>query len=74
MVFVIKRHINREDPYTTLTVQDLKDWEEKNGRFPDHSVILLYTGQSKFYNDVDKFYVNYTGFSPEAAQWLVDER
>ena len=32
-----------------LTVQDFKDWEEKHGRIPDKSIILLYTGKSKFY-------------------------
>jgi len=72
---------------TMVTIQDLKDWEQRNGMIPKHSIILLYTGRSKFYEDVNSYYgreegyplndtdhIHFPGFSPEVAQWLVDER
>jgi len=71
---------------TSCTVQDLQDWEERHGKIPSHSVVLLYTGQGEFYNDENKYYgkdegspqnnsdIHFPGFSPEAAQWLVDNR
>merc|ERR1712038_1629367 len=39
----------KDDIDTTLTVQDLKDWEKKHGKIPNRAVVLLYTGQSKVY-------------------------
>lgn len=76
-----------QDLDTTVTVQDLEDWEKKNGQIPKHSVVLLYTGQSKVYLDEQKYYgreegyvfpdtahIHFPGFSAEAAQWLVDNR
>ena len=78
---------NRKDPDTTVTIQDLLDWEEQHGRIPIHSVILLYSGQGKHYNDENKYFgreegfplndtdhIHLAGFSEEAAQWLIDER
>ena len=65
----------------------MKDWERKNGKIPRHAVVLLYTGQSKFYDDENKFFgreegftypdtehIHFPGFSSEAAEWLVNER
>ena len=78
--------VNRKNLDTSCTVADLQEWEEKNGRIPVHSVVLLYTGQGEFYNDENKYYgrdegslqnnkeIHFPGFSPEAAQWLVDNR
>ena len=62
------------------------DWEEEHGMIPDNAVVCLYTGQSKFWGDENKYFgrpkdalqndtdIHFPGFSPEAAQWLVDER
>ena len=71
---------------TSCTVEDLEKWEEKYGKIPRKSVVLLYTGQGEFYNEENKYYgrkegslqgdtdIHFPGFSPEAAQWLVNER
>jgi kynurenine formamidase len=85
--FNLKRNINRQDLDTTVSVQDLENWEKKHGKIPNHAVVLLYTGQSKFYNDENKYFgreegfqypdtehIHFPGFSAESAQWLVDER
>ena len=68
-------------------MKDLKDWEKKNGKIPKHAVVLLYTGQSQFYDDEQKYYgredeysfpdtahIHFPGFGADAARWLVDKR
>ena len=77
---------NSQNLDTSCTIEDLLEWEEKHGMIPDHAVVCLYTGQSKFWGDENKYLgrakdaiqndtdIHFPGFSPEAAQWLVDER
>ena len=77
------------DQDTMLTVQDLQDWEETNGRIPDKSVVVVHTGQGRLYGDKDKYFgrpegrdlgetdtehLHFPGVSPEAAAWLVENR
>ena len=69
-----------------VNVEDLKNWEAKNGKIPDHSMILLYTGYAKFWNDRTKYIgthmtgseavaeLHFPGLDPDAAKWLVSER
>jgi len=71
---------------TSCSIKDLLDWEEMHGTIPDHAIVLLYTGQSKYWDDENKYYgraqdalqndtgIHFPGFSPEAAQWLVNDR
>ena len=68
-----KTYFTRNNLDTTLTVQDLKDWERKNGKIPRHAVSLLYTGQSKFYDDENKFFGREEGFSypdTDSFSWI----
>ena len=77
------------DQDTMLTVQDLLDWEESNGRIPDKSVVLVHTGRGRLYEEKEKYlgrpkgmdleetdteHLHFPGVSPEAAAWLVDNR
>ena len=39
-----------------LTVQDLKDWEEKHGKVPENAVILMETGWGDKYSDTEAYY------------------
>ena len=70
-----------------ISVEDLKQWETtQNMQIPDSSIVLLQTGYSKFYPDKLAYLgtdqrgpeavklLHFPGLSPEAAQWLVDER
>jgi kynurenine formamidase len=70
-----------------ITINDLKRWEfMQNMQIPDGSIVLLETGNSKFYPDKLKYLgtdqrgadaiklLRFPGLSPEAAKWLVEER
>lgn len=75
------------DPDYLITVEDLMNWEkEQQMQIPKGSIVLLETGYSKFYPDRKKYMgtaergeaavekLHFPGLSPEAAQWLVEER
>ncbi len=61
-----------------VTVADLKAWERRNGRIPDGAAIILWTGWdarwgTAAYPNLDaEGQIHQPGFSPEAAQWLID--
>jgi len=64
-----------------LTVEDLKDWEEKHGRIPDNSLVCMRTGWSKRFRDQVKYrnsdeqnVMHFPGFSSDLASFLVAER
>ena len=70
-----------------ITVNDFKDWEAKEKTMiPDGSIVLLQTGFSKYYPNKVKYLgtkergeqavkeLQFPGLSPEAAQWLVNNR
>jgi kynurenine formamidase len=69
-----------------VSVADLEDWEAKFGKIPDGAIVLLHTGYSRFWPDPLTYtgttlagaeavpFLHFPGISPEAAQWLVDNR
>lgn len=70
-----------------LTVEDIKAWEAKHGRIPDHAWVLMFTGiDTAYYPDRKKVLgtektgkealpeLSFPGFSDEAATFLVTER
>ena len=70
-----------------ISIEDFKEWEEKEGmEIPEGSIVLLETGYSKFYPDKVKYlgteergddaiqYLHFPGLSSEAAEWLVENR
>ncbi|MEN7548821.1 cyclase family protein [Rapidithrix thailandica] len=70
-----------------ISVEDFLNWEKKeNTTLPNGSIVLLQTGYSKYYPDRSKYMgtqkrgddavkdLHFPGLSPEAAQWLVDNR
>ena len=75
------------DPDYLISVDDFKSWETKEQMtIPDGSIVLLQTGYADFYPDKEKYLgttergehaisqLHFPGLSPEAAQWLVDNR
>ena len=75
------------DPDYLIDVDDLKNWEKKEQMtIPDGSIVLLQTGYADFYPDKEKYLgttergehaisqLHFPGLSPEAAQWIVDNR
>ena len=75
-----------EDPDYLINVADLQAWEEKHGKIPDRSIVLLQSGFAQYYPNRVKYMgtdergeaavelLHFPGLDPEAAQWLVDNR
>lgn len=67
------------DPDGVLELDDVRAFEEKNGRIPEDAAIFIRTGWEEFNTDPAR-YANYPdelkfpGFGPEAARFLVEER
>ncbi|HEX9043783.1 MAG TPA: cyclase family protein [Candidatus Limnocylindrales bacterium] len=67
------------DPDGVLELDDVRAFEQTNGRIPDDAAIFLRTGWEEFNTDAAR-YANYPnelkfpGFGAEAARFLVDER
>jgi kynurenine formamidase len=69
-----------------ITADDVKNWEATNGKIPEWSIILFYTGfgakwpNAKDYLGTDKKGpdavkdLHFPGLDPEAAKWLVENR
>ncbi|MEW7289223.1 cyclase family protein [Aquimarina sp. 2304DJ70-9] len=75
------------NPDYQIRVEDLTNWEKKeNTEISDGSIVLLYTGFTKYYPDKMKYLgtdkrgeeaikdLHFPGLSPEAAKWLVKNR
>ena len=75
------------NPDYLITSDDLMGWEQEHKmKIPEGSIVLLQTGFSRFYPDKEKYLgtsergdhavkeLHFPGLSPEAAQWLVDNR
>ncbi len=67
-------------------MEDLTGWEAEHGRIPDGAILLVRTGWGTRYGDRTAYLgtdldgpdavpqLHFPGLSPEAAQWLVDNR
>lgn len=76
-----------QDPDYLISVDDIDRWEQQeNTPIPEGSIVLFYTGHSTYYPDKKKYLgtemrgeaaldsLHFPGISPEAAQWLIDNR
>jgi kynurenine formamidase len=73
-------------PDYQVQVSDLEAWEQVHGPIPDGAQVLIRTGWGDRWPDKASFlgtdmtgpeavpHLHFPGISPEAAQWLVDER
>ena len=69
-----------------ISVEDFTNWESRNGRIPDASIVLLQTGFGRYWPDRIKYLgtdkrgtegvaeLHFPGLHPEAATWLVKNR
>ena len=69
------------DADTMLTLKDIKDWERRHGRIPDHSVVLLHTGWGRFWSNYSRYKnqdamgkLHFPAYSAEAARFLIHDR
>lgn len=71
------------NPDAMVDVDDLKHWEELSGGTLDGSIVVIRSGWGRRWKDRDAFIgtsdnditkLHFPGMSPEAAQWLVDNR
>jgi len=66
---------------SSLTLEDIKNWEQKHGRIPGGAVVLLNTGWSRHWSNIARYQnkdirgkLHFPGFSAEAAKFLVERR
>jgi kynurenine formamidase len=69
-----------------VTVQDIQDWESRNGPLPEGAILLIRTGWDARWPDPVRYLgtgekgevaaadLHFPGLAPEAAEWLVRER
>lgn len=74
------------DPDYQISIEDLENWESKNGQIPEGSIVLLQSGHGKYYPDKVKYLgtdergdeavkdLHFPGLAPDAAKWLMDQR
>ena len=69
------------DPDYLLSVEDIMKWEKQFGRLPERSVVIMFTGWSRKWENYNAYKnqdksgkMHFPGFSAEAAQFLIAER
>ena len=69
------------DADTTLTLQDIQDWEKKHGQIPDGAIVLLHTGWGRFWDNYSRYKnqdamgkLHFPSYSGEAARFLIHDR
>lgn len=67
------------EPDSTLTLDQVHDFEAQHGRIPDGAAVLLRTGWEEFNTDAGKYAgapgpLRFPGFGADAARFLVEER
>jgi kynurenine formamidase len=77
---------DRATPDYLVTVDDLMEWESRHGPMPSGTILLLRTGWGDRWPDPVRYLgtdqkgpeavplLHFPGLSPEAAQWIVDNR
>lgn len=74
----------RIDPDYTLSVEDIRAWEDRHGRIPERAIVFMYTGWASRWPDASRYLgtaslddprsLHFPGFSREAASFLVAQR
>ena len=74
------------NPDYLVSVAEFENWETRNGRIPQGTIVLLRTGFGKFYPDRRKYLgtdergdqavskLHFPGLDPAAARWLTQNR
>jgi hypothetical protein len=76
----------KSNPDYLITVQDILDWEKRNGAVPLRSIVLFNTGYGKLYPSRKEYFgtertgveaipeLHFPGISAELSSWLVAQR
>ncbi|MDA0806365.1 MAG: cyclase family protein [Planctomycetota bacterium] len=69
------------DADTTLTVEDIRDWEATHGQIPEGAIVLLHTGWGRLWNNYSRYKnqdamgkLHFPSYSGEAAKFLIHQR
>ena len=69
------------NPDYTLGVDDVIEWERQNGKVPSGSIVLLFTGWDRYWNEPNRFInadahgvMHFPGFGTDAARFLLENR
>jgi kynurenine formamidase len=62
------------EPDTMVTVDDLRGYERRHGRIPDHAAVLMHSGWGAKVGDAAAYRDHFPGFSAEACEWLLRHR
>lgn len=85
-VVIDVRAATRYNPDYQISTEDILNWEKKNGRLPDHAIVLFQTGYGKFWPDRKKYLgteqrgpeaiaqLHFPGLAPAAAGFLANDR
>jgi len=69
-----------------ISVNDINEWEAKNGKIKEHTIVLFKTGYGQFYPDAEKYFgtaekgtqaipkLHFPGIDSATAQWLVQHK
>jgi kynurenine formamidase len=80
VVIDVREAVERNADYQ-LTVEDLRRWEQENGRVAAGALVFMYTGWDARWSDAEAYrhqdekkVMHFPGFSPEAAEFLVQRQ
>src|SRR5258707_3575 len=80
-VVIDVRAESAKDADYLLPVARIADWEQRHGRIPEGAIVLLRTGWSSRWPDIQKYRnqdatgkMHFPGFSVEAAKMLIERR
>jgi kynurenine formamidase len=74
------------NPDYQVSIEDIIEWEKQNGKIPVQSILLIRTGWSVFYNDVEKYLgtaqkgdsavkkLHFPSIHPALAEWILENR
>lgn len=77
LVVIDKSKECAQNPDFILTVEDIKEWEDKNGRIPENSFVAFRSDwykKSDLENKDDNGQPHYPGWDIEAIRFLVEQR
>lgn len=79
-VIDVRNRVN-DNPDYLLSQDDIIEWETKNGQISNHSIVIMFSGWSKHWNNKKLFLnqdeygtLHFPGFSIEAVNFLLHSR
>ena len=76
----VREQARRDHDYA-LTPDDVRAWERRHGRLPEHAAVFMRSGWDAFVNTPKQFLgtdrsgtLHFPGFSPETCEFLLRER